>query len=995
MRTRSPAFAAVLIVGWATAGFAAPATTEIIERRCIACHGAKTKMSGLDLSTREGLLRGGSRGSAVKPGSPDESLLFRRVRAGEMPPTAPLPAAEQEALRQWIEAGASWGAATIIEERRAGRDWWSLQALSGATPPMPEDAPARWTQSPVDRWVYTKLREKGLTPAPPADRRTLIRRVTFDMTGLPPSPEQVNAFVADESPVAYERLVDRLLASPHYGERWARHWLDVARFAESEGFERDWMRDHAWPYRDYVIRSFNEDKPYTQFAREQIAGDVIEGDVTQDSIVATGFLVSGPTDEIGLTSAVAEQRAAVREDQLEEMLGTVGQTFLGLTVNCARCHDHKFDPIPQSEYYALKANLEGVWQGERPLLTPAEHEARERKLAPLRSRIAELEARIAAGETPARARQLESRGSGAAPTVPAPIARWTFDTDTRDSAGSLHLALPEGASLESGRLKVAGKDPTAALTTPVLEREVRERTLEAWVYVAGKPEKAQTILRIGNRSGFRGAAVDGIHYVAGKKKQWQNLSTAQFRSQEADGPEEDTAIGGRVHLAFVYGSDDMIHLYRNGVPYGSYKPDTSTPAGRLQTYVRGDAEISVASSRAMELDEARVYDVALSSEQVAASFAAGAPSVTVAELEAGMSPGEREELASMRRELETRRRELKAIGEPAKIYAADSKTPEPTYLLERGDLARKKGVVAPNGLSAIEGLAHEFGLAEDSPDAARRRKLAAWIASPQNPLFARVITNRVWHYHFGTGIAGSPNDFGYNGGKPSHPELLDWLASTLTSGGWSLKKLHREILMSAAYRQSAAYNEKAAAADGGNQLLWRFSPRRLEGEAVRDAMLAVSGRLNRRMGGTSFRPFTSEKKGSLEIYTLVDRDDVELDRRTVYRMNVNSAGSPMLEGLDCPVPSVKTPKRPTTTTPLQALSLMNSAFATRQAKAFAERVARQATQPHARISLAFQLALAREPDAEEVAWSQSLVVRAGLEALCWGLFNASEFLYAE
>ena len=614
---------------------------DVIGRRCLGCHGAKSKVAGLDLSTRETALKGGSKGPALKPGTANESLLIARVDKGEMPPTAPLPLEERETLRRWIDAGATWSEA--IAERRAGRDWWSLQPLRAFPEP-----------SSVDHWISAALSAKGLQPSPEADRRTLIRRLTFDLIGLPPSPEEVDDFLRDGRPDAYERLVDRLLASPHYGERWARHWLDVVRYAESEGFERDLLRPNAWPYRDYVIRSLNEDKPYLRFAREQIAGDVLEP-VTHDGIVATSFLVFGPVDAVGLTSAVEAERELVRQDYLEEMVGVVGQTFLGLTMNCARCHDHKFDPIPQKDFYRLKAVFESVLpptKGEeltpsaQPLLTPAEAQAREQQMALIRERIAGLETEIAA-------LYRSAQGEHPSGAVPQPAARWAFDTDARDEIGQLHAVLSENAELRGGRLRpTKGKD-TVTLSTPPLSRDIREKTLEAWVWIDKLPEKPAGVLDIKNQSGYRGAAMDGIRYAAGEKKLWENGSTASFRTADVGGPKETTRGGKLVQLAIVYAADDTIRLYRNGKPYGKpYKPEIETAVGHLQTYAKDDAIVRFTASKGIELDEARLYDVALSNEQVAASFAAGAPSHTAEQLTRSMTSAQRDGLATLQKELE-------------------------------------------------------------------------------------------------------------------------------------------------------------------------------------------------------------------------------------------------------------------------------------------------------------------------------------------------------
>jgi mono/diheme cytochrome c family protein len=976
----------VAVVAPAAAAELEQEAREIVARRCLGCHGPTSRVAGLDLSTRETALRGAGRGPALKPGAADESLLLTRVDRGEMPPTGPLPAEERQTLRRWIDAGAVWSEA--IAERRAGKDWWSLQPL--------RTFPA---SSSIDGWVSAALGARGLPLSPEADRRTLLRRLTFDLIGLPPSPGEIDDFLGDARPDAYERLVDRLLAAPQYGERWARHWLDVVRYAESEGFERDLLRPNVWPYRDYVIRSLNADKPYLEFAREQIAGDVMEP-ATRDGIIASSFLVLGPVDAVGLTSAVEAERELVRQDYLEDMVGVVGQTFLGLTVNCARCHDHKFDPIPQEDFYRMKAAFEAVWPptageelypGSQPLLTPPEAAARGQRLAPIRRRIRELEDAIAALYHSARPALPES------PRTPVPVARWTFDVDARDQIGDCHATLSENAELRAGRLRAAKGKETVTLSTPPLGRDVREKTLEAWLWIDTLPEKALTVLDVKNQSGFRGAAVDGIRYAAAEKRQWQNASTAMFRTADVGGAKESAQGGERVQIAIVYGADDTIRLYRNGEPYGRpYKPEIGTAAGHLQTYSQGDAIVRFGAGAGLELDEARLYAVALTEPQVASSFAAGAPSYPPERLEPSMTAGQRERLQSLRDELAHRRAELKAVPETEQVHSPSIGPARATHLLARGDVSRKGAEVTAGAPSCIRGLDPDLGLSVRSTDAERRRRLAEWIAGAQNPLFARVIVNRVWQHHFGAGLVDSPNDFGFNGGKPSHPELLDWLAGEFIREGWSLKRLHRKIVLSRTYRQSSGLRAAATSLDADNRLLWRFAPRRLEGEVVRDAMLVASGKLNPKIGGPSFQPFEAHAQGAYQNWKQKDADTPDFDRRTIYRMNVNSAGDPMLESLDCPVPSVKTPKRASTTTALQALSLMNSAFANRMAKAFADRVAREAGPgAAARVERAFRLALGRPPTRDERKRSRDLAARFGLEQLCWGLFNTSEFLHVD
>ena len=993
-----------------------PSGTEVLARRCMQCHGPTQQMGDLDLSSRESALAGGMRGPALTPGDPSRSLLLARVVADEMPPGSPLSSADKVILRDWIAAGAEW--TSTISERRAGTDWWSLQPLVKATPPPPESAPKNWRASPIDLWIHSALEARGIQPAPEAERRDLIRRVTYSLTGLPPEPREVETFLRDRSPRAYERLVDRLLASPQYGERWARRWLDVVRYAESEGFERDVPRDHAWPYRDYVIRSFNRDKPYLQFAREQIAGDVMEP-VTRDGVAATAMLTLGPVDAIGLTSAVLEERTLVREDLLEEMLGTVTQAFLGLTVNCARCHDHKFDPISQEEYYRMKAAFQAVWPPTkpvpsagldalfphgRPLLSGAEQRAREERIRRIEDRLDQIGEEAGAlyrAARPAQPAAVELR----------PLARWTFDTDGRADYARLHLSLVGRAEVEGGSFGLKARpapegadggpdeDPDSGGAgfgvSEMLAAEIREKTLEVWLDVRSVPEKSVTLMEIRGLSGYRGASVDGIQFVAGEDPHWENFSVGRFRSEDPGAGPQDLQPGQRIHVAISYSADGTIRIYRDGRALGKpYRPDDGIPAGRLQIYGSGDALVRFSASRDLRVAEARLYGRALAPQEIWTSFDAGIEDIAPEQMQRRMAAEHRDRLASLEHERDRLSAELGAIPEPALVHAATIREAEPTHVLIRGAVDQPGKRVRPAGLSCVQGVSADFGLSADASEGAQRRAMAEWIASPANPLFARVIVNRVWQGHFGRGFVGNPSDFGYNGGQPSHPELLDHLASGFIASGWSLKALHRRILLSRAYRQASRFDEAAAGTDAENRLLWRFAPIRLEAESVRDAMLAVSGDLNPRMHGPSFRPFEfGERRGSLRSYLLTGDDTPALRRRTIYRMNVITGGDPMLESLDCPLPSTKAPARRSTTTALQALSLMNNAFVQHRARGFADRLRREARDPEGQVRHAYQLALGRHPDGPELAASLALIGEGGLESLCWGLFNTSEFLY--
>ncbi len=823
----------------------------------------------------------------------------------------------------------------------------------------------------------------------------MLRRVTFDLIGLPPTPEEIDAFLKDDSSNAYEKVVDRLLASPHYGERWARHWLDAARFSESQGFEYDRIRDHAWRYRDYVVQAFNEDKPYPQFVKEQIAGDVIEP-VGPDGIVATGFLTVGPWDEAGNGSVSKPLKARIREEELEDIIGTVSQTFMGLTVNCARCHDHKFDPISQKDYYRFKAVFEGVRYGNRPILTPDQSRQRDVEIAHINKQIGEINGRLAALEQIGRdkARRAHSTPT-AAKEPPKPIARWTFETDARDVIGGLNGTLMGGAVVENGRLKLNGK--TAFMETAPLARSVREKTLEAWAAPTNLAQRGGGVLSLESKEGN---PFDAIVYGERVIGRWMAGSEFYVRTRDLEGPPETAKPGELIHIAVVYAANNSISVFRNGELYAPpYLP--ADAKSTLRTYPAAESRLLLGLRHtgagngffAGEIAEARLYDRALSAAEVAESYKAGLDKATAQQIVEALTPEQRREYDRLMRELTPARDALKSMQSPPLAWCAVSSTPPPTFLLKRGDVDKPGEQVVASGLSAIKQPAPDFGLTADAPEGIRRLKLAEWLTNANNPLPARVMVNRIWHYHFGRGIVASPNDFGFNGEEPTHPELLDWLASEFIAQGWSVKKLHKLLVTSATYQQSSTYNAKAAEQDADDRTLWRFAPRRLEGEAVRDAMLSVSGQLNARVGGPSFRPFTVTVFNSA-FYTLTDSPNPEQNRRTLYRINVESAKSPLLEAFDCPDPSTKTPRRAVTTTPLQALALMNNSFVLRQARCFGERVRKEAgDDAQAQVRRAYLLAFGRAPSKDEMERAAPLVKKYGSEMLCWVLLNSSEFLY--
>ena len=1019
----------------------------LLAARCLDCHHGPKPKGDLDLSRKAAVLGGNA--PIVVPGKPADSPLWERIAADEMPPKKPLTDAEKKLLKDWIEGGATWGADPLDPFRfttssRAGYDWWALQPVKRPAIPASRDREgAAWVRNPIDAFILAKLSDKGLSLSPPADKRTLIRRVHYDLIGLPPTPEEVAAFLKDDAPDAFEKVVEKLLASPHYGERWARHWLDVVRFGETDGFERNSTRPNAWHYRDWVIRALNADLPYDEFARLQLAGDVLRPD-DPDAVKATGFLVAAVHNTV---LGNDQMRAVARQDELEDLVGSVGQTFLGLTVNCARCHDHKFDPIAQADFYRLAAALAGSAHGERDVIGSKPNA----EIARLTADLEQARKELAAIEEPARNAALADRGKKGGGAVPSPLAAWDFRTGSDDLNGKLHAKLIGGAKLTPDGAVLDGK--TGFLRTPPLPTDLRAKTLEAWVKLDGFTQHGGGAMSVQTPDG---GEFDGIVFGERDPARWFVGSDGFRRSKSFDPPEEKEMKA--VHVAISYTEDGTVTGYREGKPaltgYPSKGPIAFKAGAAVVAFGCRHEPAGGDKMLAGTVVAARLYDRALSLEEVAASFAAGPGFVGEAEVEAKLTPEQR----MKRRELKTRQTTLAADlvrlrrAATAKVYAV---TPQPspgiTRLLLRGQLETPADVVAPAGLVAVGGVKPDFGLAPDSSDDARRKKLAEWITSPANPLFARVIVNRVWHYHFGTGLVETPNDFGFNGSRPSHPELLDWLASELVQptwragerkfpGGtavssgelpfpgspWSLKRLHRLIVTSQTYRQSSGMQNAecgigngkplplAAGAvlgsvafiphsafriphlvDADNRLLWRKKPQRLEGEAVRDTMLAVSGLLNPAVGGKGFSDYRERNFNGTAYYDPFDPAGPEFHRRSIYRFVPRGANQGLLDTFDCPDPAAAAPRRTVTTTPLQALALWNNGFALRTAGAFADRVAKESADTATQVTRAWQLAFQRDPTTEERQLAEKLVADHWLKALCRALFNANEFITVE
>ncbi len=960
----------------------------LLESRCVRCHGGTSVKGKLDLHTREGAAKGGLSGPAVVPGKPEESLLIDFVTGDEplMPKGgAPLSADEVTELTRWIAAGAEWPEGLVLKERKAeDGPWWAIQPLT--RPEEPRVAESAWVRTPIDAFVKRGLDANGLKPRPEADRVTLIRRLSFDLHGLPPTPEEVDTFVADSRPDAYERLVNRMLDSPRYGERWARHWLDIAHYGDTHGYDKDKRRDHAYPYRDYVIRALNEDKSYTEFVREQIAGDAISP-TDPEAVAATGFVAAGPWDFVGhveLREGTVD-KAKTRLVDRDDMLASTMSTFVSLTVHCARCHDHKFDPIPQRDYYRLQAVFAGVDRGDRPL--PSESAERRRQAL-----VAE-HARAVESLTELRRRAEVEAG-------PQLLA---LDASIRSMKAKLAtLARVEETPGSPSNGYHSAIHPTA--------------DAEAWVQVD-----------LG-----RAVPIDEIRLVPARPVDFPDSPGFGFPSVFRVETSEDPGFSKPTRLASETRPDstsqgDEPYIIRPSDVEARYVRVTATRLWeRQKDYVFALSELEVLSAgenlaparerdregldrgRSLGQEEScrrslqpgsktgqgqfggdRANDLLFALSQAETEYRTRA--------EEAINPALKSAIASATREVERLADAVKNQPASDLVYALKSHDPRAIHVLSRGDVEQPGEAVMPGALSCVPGLDAVFSEAASGPESARRAALAEWIVDRENMLTWRSIVNRVWQYHFGRGLVDTPSDFGRNGSKPSHPELLDWLAVEFRDGGQSLKALHRLIVTSATYRQSSAFDEASARADGGNRLLWRMNRRRLEAEEIRDAVLAVSGQLDDTMYGPGFELFRFKDDHS-PIY---DHDDPtailkpEGHRRSVYRFIVRSVPNPFVECLDGADPNANTPVRNATITALQALTLWNDLFMLDQSDAFARRLRAIAPEPEQQIEAAYRLAFGRAPRDEERGAFVAYAAEHGLASACRVLLNANEFLFVD
>lgn len=879
----------------------------LFREHCYECHGAEKQMSGLRLDINTEVIKPGDDWTVVVPGQPNQSPLVDRIISEDederMPPEGPPLSPQQIAtIKLWIKDGAIWPDGANDARREDRRNHWSFQR------------PEKSTQSQtIDAFIDARLSADNLTRNPPADPRTLVRRIYLDLTGLPPTPSEVAAFV--EHPHV-EPLVDRVLASPHYGERWAQHWLDVIRWAETVGFETNAERRDAWHYRDWVIAALNDDMPYDQFIFEQLAGDTTGADA------AMGFLVAGPANLPGQVGRDEAAMRSARQDELDEVIRTFSQAILGLTVECARCHDHKFDPISQADYYAMQAIFSGLHYGTRRLRGPLDD-------------------------------------------------RWTAELPSAEQRVA-QLSSQLEALRQEFQLKAPLDNVHHEPLTPVLARSIRMRIeattnhgpaslyeFEVW----GKSVSQERQERRNVALASRGAEIDASSFaLANQSRHFDNLIDGSIDKRQAY--PWVAARGGPAWFQIDLPSPAMIDgitLHIGASMPADFVVEVLTPNSDRWTQVMDTHD------RLPRHDDHRSADkVKLGS----------------------LDHSQVQRIVTLLSELRTAQSERNRLAAGPQVYAARfDADPEPTYLLHRGDpMQRRQRVEA-----AVPAFLGELATSRTASEAHRRVALAQWLTRDDHPLTARVMVNRIWQHHFGTGLVDTPSDFGRMGRTPSHPELLDWLAQEFISSGWSIKQLHRKILTSATYCQSSVPRLQATQIDAGSRLLWRFPPRRLEAEAIRDAILHVSGKLNFEAGGRGFDLFN--QRGGLSDYVAKKTFDESGWRRMIYAHKVRMISVDVFGAFDCPDAGQMTPERTRSITPLQSLALLNSSFVNRQAAFFAERVRAEAGDDLAsQVDRVFALAYSRRPTAPESRHLIELAKHYGLEQVCRTVFNTSEFL---
>lgn len=926
----------------------------ILVESCYKCHSSQSERvkGGLLLDTREGLLNGGDTGPSIVPGDPDKSKLITALRykdeALQMPPKEPLPPEVVANFEKWVKAGAPdprTGKVAKIKETAANH--WAFQPVK--TKPLPKVKDRKWVKQPLDAFILADLEERRIEPAPPADKRALLRRATFDLTGLPPTPEEIDAFLADTSTNAFMTVIDRLLNSPSFGERWGRRWLDLARYADSNGLEFNAPFPNAYRYRDYVIAAFNNDKPYNQFIREQIAGDLLPTksiEEQHEKWIATGFLVLGPK---ALNEPMREKLLA---DVIDEQIDVTTKAFLGLTVACARCHDHKFDPIPTRDYYALagifrstqtlagpNANQPvpfGVGLAERPLGSEEETRRMEQFNAEIAKAQAELE-------------RIQDVGRGGI----------RGGIDSKDLAGIV---------VDNSEAELIGFwAPSIGNTNNYVNKDyVQDGNADKGKKIVRfRPtiERAGTYeIRLSYTPRFDRATNVPVTIYAGT-----NITKKKLNQRET--PKFDKAFAYLGLFDLEAGTNNVVEISNEGTK-------GFVVADAVQ-FLPLDNNMNMAMAGGMMQNTAK---------KISESFASA---------DVSMYQGKVEEIRA------------KAPPPLPSAMAVRDSDGQNARIAIRGDVERL-GDEVPRGFIQIidRGGSKKVNFSKESSG---RLELADWIASPENPLTSRVMVNRVWQHLFGRAIVNTPDNFGLQGDAPANPDLLDYLAAQFVHDGWSVKKLIRSIMLSSAYQMSVQHNPAAYARDPDNKLVWRMNRKRLEAEAFRDAMLALNGRLEEVRGGPAL-PSTNINmariiaEGGLQFPT-------NSARRSVYLPTLRGNLDDLFLVFDFPDPHTPIGKRHVTSAATQALYVMNSPFVLDQAKSWAERLEKlPAGDDTARVKRAFIEAFAREPSDGELLRAKAFLnefteaavskepdaaarKKLAWQAFCHALIASAEFRY--
>lgn len=957
----------------------------ILSTHCVTCHNDQKREGGLSLTDTRSALSGGDSGESIIPRRPEESLLLDYLTGDppEMPQGGqPLSKEEVSIIRKWIAGGAAWPQELKLE---AEDRWWSRQPLyRPAVPEITQTAQSR-VRTPIDAFILAQLQEQDMGLSPEADARTLVRRLYYDLIGLPPTPDEMQKWSSRlrEGEDGYQQLVEYLLASPHYGERWARHWLDVVKYADTCGYDKDKLRRNAWPYRDYVIRSFNEDKPYARFVEEQIAGDALyPGE--QDGILGLGFIAAGPWDFIGHVEVPASKIDGKNARNLDrdEMVSNTLNTFCSVTIQCARCHDHKFDPYTQQHYYGLQAVFAAVDRAERPYDIDPQIENKRLQLADekkaIEQQLANLQQEMASegGERLAELRKrIQSLSQQAKPDSTVPQhgyhshiektddqAKWVqidLGNPTEISKVVLHPCYDDFAGIGPGfGFPLRFKIETASDATFTDSQVLSDETTQDYP----NPLLANYEVETSGTASF-------VRITATKLSPRQNdFIFALSEIEVFDIDQQNIALNGTVQS--LDSIEAPIRWQRSNLIDGRWPK-------------------SISANASEELNQAKQ---------------------ALAQLEKQIETPERiAQRAEFNKRIQGLDAQLKTLPSGKMVYAAATHfkpqgsfqptqgVPRRIHVLHRGNVTDPRAEALPGTLPLPGHEEYAFNLPTDHSESERRAALAQWITAPDHPLTWRSIVNRIWYYHFDQAIVGSPNDFGRMGQMPTHPQLLDWLAVEFRDNGQSFKNLHRLIVTSSIYRQSSEHNEALAAKDSSNQLLWRMNRRRLEAEEIRDSILSVSGKLDKSMGGPGFFVFQLEKEAHSPHYEYhkFDPRDPETHRRSIYRFIVRSQPDPYMTTLDCADSSQSTPKRSETLTALQALSMLNNPFQLAMAESFAKRLQQQVATLPEQIELGVQLTLGRDPTDFEQEQFATFAQEHGLANLCRVLFNQSEFVYLD